>query len=55
MKREDVNVLESELENELKRKEDRMKALIFKRLIMRTRCKYNANVCQVTINEILYF
>jgi hypothetical protein len=23
-------------------------------LIMKTRCKYNANVCQVTINEILY-
>jgi hypothetical protein len=24
-------------------------------LIMRTKCKYNANVCQVTINETLYF
>jgi hypothetical protein len=23
-------------------------------LIMKTRCKYNANVCQITINEILY-
>jgi acetolactate synthase small subunit len=54
MKRKDVNVLESELESELKREEDRMKAFIFKRLIMKTRCKYNANVCQVTINEILY-
>jgi hypothetical protein len=54
MKREDVSVLENELENELKKEEDRMKAFIFKRLIMKTRCKYNANVCQVTINEILY-
>ncbi len=54
MKREDVSVLENELESELKRKKNRMKALIFKRLIMRTKCKYNANVCQVTINEILY-
>ncbi len=35
MKRENVNVLENELEDELKREEDRMKALIFKRLIMR--------------------
>jgi predicted nuclease with TOPRIM domain len=55
MKREDVSVLENELEDELKKEENRMKAFIFKRLIMRTRCKYNANVCQVTINEILYF
>ncbi len=55
MKRENVNVLENELESEFKKKEDRMKAFIFKRLIMRTKCKYNANVCQVTINEILYF
>jgi hypothetical protein len=55
MKRKDVNVLENELESELKKEEDRMKALIFKRLIMRTKCKYNANVCQVTINETLYF
>jgi hypothetical protein len=35
MKRKDVNVLESELESELKKEENRMKALIFKRLIMR--------------------
>jgi hypothetical protein len=55
MKRKNVSVLESELENELKREKNRMKAFIFKRLIMRTKCKYNANVCQITINEILYF
>jgi hypothetical protein len=35
MKREDVSVLENELESELKKEEDRMKALIFKRLIMK--------------------
>jgi flagellar biosynthesis GTPase FlhF len=55
MKRKDVNVLENELEDELKREKSRMKAFIFKRLIMKTKCKYNANVCQITINEILYF
>jgi hypothetical protein len=55
MKWKDVNVLENELKNELKKKENRMKAFIFKRLIMKTKCKYNANVCQITINEILYF
>jgi hypothetical protein len=55
MKREDVSVLENEFENELKKEKNRMKAFIFKRLIMRTKCKYNANVCQITINEILYF
>jgi uncharacterized membrane protein YheB (UPF0754 family) len=54
MKRKNVSVLESELESELKREENRMKTFIFKRLIMKTRCKYNANVCQITINEILY-
>jgi hypothetical protein len=55
MKRKDVSVLENKLESELKKEKNRMKTFIFKRLIMRTRCKYNANVCQVTINEILYF
>jgi cation diffusion facilitator CzcD-associated flavoprotein CzcO len=55
MKLENVSVFESELEDELKKEENRMKTFIFKRLIMRTRYKYNANVCQVTINEILYF
>jgi hypothetical protein len=35
MKQKDVSVLENELENELKKEEDRMKALVFKRLIMR--------------------
>jgi hypothetical protein len=45
MKRENVNVLESELEDELEKKENRMKTFIFKRLIMKTKCKYNANVC----------
>jgi uncharacterized membrane protein YheB (UPF0754 family) len=55
MKRENVNVLENQLKDELKREKNRMKALIFKRLIIKTRCKYNTNVCQITINEILYF
>ncbi len=35
MKREDVSVLENELESELKREEDQMKTFIFKRLIMK--------------------
>ncbi len=35
MKRENVNVFESEFENELKREKNRMKTFIFKRLIMR--------------------
>jgi hypothetical protein len=35
MKQENVSVFESELENELKKEENRMKTFIFKRLIMR--------------------
>jgi hypothetical protein len=47
MKRENLNVLENELESELKKKEDRMKALIIKCLIMKIKlqiqCKCLSN------------
>jgi hypothetical protein len=47
MKREEMNVLKNELENELKKEENRMKAFIFKRLIMKIKLQIQ---CECLLN-----